>query len=404
VKHIKTKEVWVFYEGTPPLAPTPSGPAWLRTLLGNEFFDKVIGVHWLNLGDAEAGLEHLERLSSLLSLSLNAANVTDAGLAHLEGLNQLQQLDVMNTEVTDAGLEHLKGLRHLDSLNLWGTKVTNDGLERLERLTQLQELDLGYTAVTDAGLEHLKGLSHLEKLDLSNTAVTDTGLEHLKGLTQLRELCLNNTDVTYVGSKSLQQALPGCKIENVKLVGTISLTDPITGTHVFNLLASKGIECRIEGSSMTLSVTVPRWDAEAATRLLREDAKKRGWADCIRVGDDDNQEVPNVPVKEIRNPIAEVLHRPEFAADKPLGRFLRSAELSAKLGVNPFVVSLRVRPREYLVTLDKTELAYEIAIVLQQKADANSKGFGGRYMVSADGKAVELQWTWEPDPAPFTRK
>ena len=66
--------------------------------------------------------------------------------------------------------------------------------------------------------------------------------------------------------------------------------------------------------------------------------------------------------------------RPEFKEDKPLGRFLRSKELSAELHDYPYVESLRIREREYLATKDKTEIGYDIEIVLYQKAGDGSKG------------------------------
>jgi hypothetical protein len=55
-----------------------------------------------------AGLAHLERLSSLRYLSLQDTSVTDAGLAHLEGLPNLQEVDLDGTKVTDAGVTELR--------------------------------------------------------------------------------------------------------------------------------------------------------------------------------------------------------------------------------------------------------------------------------------------------------
>jgi hypothetical protein len=142
----------------------PPGPAWLRNLLGENFFATVVEVHFA---------------SPLL---------TDRGLEHLKGLSQLRWLDLPGTQVTDSGLEHLKGLK------------------------QLQILSLNDTKVTDAGLQHLKGLPQLEWLDLDGTQVTDAGLEHLKGLTHLWRLTLHRTNVTDQGENRLQRALPECEI------------------------------------------------------------------------------------------------------------------------------------------------------------------------------------------------
>ena len=142
----------------------PSGPAWLRCLLGEDFFQTVRAV------DFETG------------------EVTDEWLEHLKRVNQLQQVVLRQTAVTDAGLENLSAL------------------------DQLETLDLGWTEITDAGLVHLQGLTRLQWLDLSGTEITDAGLVHLQGLTRLQWLDLTNTKVTDEGVKKLQQALRSCKI------------------------------------------------------------------------------------------------------------------------------------------------------------------------------------------------
>ncbi len=144
----------------------PPGPAWVRNLLGENFFGNVVGV------------------------SLENTHVTDAAIEHVKGFSQLQDLDLMDTPVTDAGLEHLKAL------------------------TQLRMLSLDETRVTDAGLEHLKGLTQLQNLDLAGTLVTNAGLEHLKRLTQLQWLRLDGTRVTDDGVKKLKQVLPTCTIKH----------------------------------------------------------------------------------------------------------------------------------------------------------------------------------------------
>jgi hypothetical protein len=182
----------------------PPGPAWLRSLLGDDFFTHTVAATLSRAQVTNAGLEHLKALSQLQWLSLYRTRVTDAGLEHLKRLSQLQELDLGNTQVTDAGLEHLKGLSQLRSLSLDGTPVTDAGLERLKRLSQLQELHLYGTHVTNTGLEHLKGLSRLQRLFLASTHVTDAGLEHLKGLSQLQELDLRNTRVTDAGLEHLK--------------------------------------------------------------------------------------------------------------------------------------------------------------------------------------------------------
>ncbi len=142
----------------------PPGPAWLASLLGDDFYFDVRFVMFPN-GD-----------------------VSDPALEPVKEFSQLRELLLSHTQVADAGLMHLQGLGHL------------------------QVLDLDYTQVTGTGLEHLRALSRLQTLYLNNTRVTDAGLEHLTELAQLRELYLRGTKVTDNGVKRLQRALPRCQI------------------------------------------------------------------------------------------------------------------------------------------------------------------------------------------------
>jgi hypothetical protein len=190
----------------------PSGPSWLRSLLGDDLFQHVETV-FCNIKDTDAALEHIKPLNEVENLLLDWTEVTDAGLMNLKDGNQLHGLGLQGTQVTDAGLENLKELSQLRSLDLSGTKITDAGLAHLKALNKLEYLRLAGTQVTDAGVENLKGLNHLQMLDLDFTHVTDAGLEHLKGLDQLQTLWLTRAKITNTGVKKLQQALPNCQIQ-----------------------------------------------------------------------------------------------------------------------------------------------------------------------------------------------
>ena len=84
-----------------------------------------------------------------------------------------------------------------------------------------------------------------------------------------------------------------------------------------------------------------------------------------------------------------MLTQPAYADDKALGRFLRSKELSAKLHDFPFVESLAIREREYLATKDKTEIGYEVEIVLHSAANDDPRGCEFGYQVLAQGQEVD---------------
>jgi len=185
--------VWYDYEldedGFSTGTEEPPTPAWLRELIGDDFFLDVVGV-----GVAED------------------TGVGDVVLEHVKGLTKLEYLVLGGSPITDDGLENAKGLTRLDGLVLLGTQVTDDGLEHLKGLTELEWLELSFTQVTDDGLVHLAGLERLKWLGLSRTDVTDRGLEHLKGLRELQQLELSGTQVTQQGIDELRKALPKCGI------------------------------------------------------------------------------------------------------------------------------------------------------------------------------------------------
>ncbi len=62
----------------------PSGPEWLRNLLGDDFFGEVEIVELSETQVADRGLEYIERMNQLQILELGATKVTDAGLKKLQ--------------------------------------------------------------------------------------------------------------------------------------------------------------------------------------------------------------------------------------------------------------------------------------------------------------------------------
>ena len=134
-------------------------------------------------------------------------------LLALQGQQEPDKLKLPPSTTDEQLAEKLKGLPNLEELDLVGCyKITDAGLVHLKGLTKLEYLNLSYTNITDAGLAHLKGLTKLETLSLSRTKITDAGLVHLKGLTKLEGLYLGQTKITPAGIKSLQEALPDCRI------------------------------------------------------------------------------------------------------------------------------------------------------------------------------------------------
>jgi hypothetical protein len=91
--------------------------------------------------------------------------------------------------------------------------VLNSALVKLNSLPNDIWIRLGHTDATDTSLAYLEGLESNLEIDLSETEITDVGLMHLAKLPNLKWLVLKGTRVTDDGVKSLQEALPKCKIE-----------------------------------------------------------------------------------------------------------------------------------------------------------------------------------------------
>lgn len=111
-------------------APTPSPvPAWLRNLLGDDFFRTAVHVVAFN----DATMEAVPELPEIRRLDFVGSPATDAGLLHARALSRLEELNLSDTQITDAGLEHLKGLPRLRQLCLRGTSVTDKGVKGLQQ-------------------------------------------------------------------------------------------------------------------------------------------------------------------------------------------------------------------------------------------------------------------------------
>ena len=193
------------HNGVVPVHPQPPEPAWLRNLVGDDFFAEVETLWLDHTTVSDAGLESLKRLTALQRLYLQDTKITDTGLENLRGLTALRGLGLEGTKITDAGIENLRGLTALQYLLLMHTTVSDAGLENLSGLTALQDLRLEGTKITDAGLENLRGLTALQELVLNHTQITDTGLQNLRGLTALQSLGLEGTKITDSGLENLKR-------------------------------------------------------------------------------------------------------------------------------------------------------------------------------------------------------
>ena len=87
------------------------GPAWLRTLLGDDFFGSVVKVD-VTCHGTDAILEKVEEFPQIRELYLGSylsdRKITDAGLEHVGRMTRLQTLGIGGTRVTDRGVRKLQ--------------------------------------------------------------------------------------------------------------------------------------------------------------------------------------------------------------------------------------------------------------------------------------------------------
>ena len=230
----------------PPQIP---GPAWLRRLLGDEYFVEVISVRLDGPKVTDETVASISKLPNLRSITLDYADkISDKGLAHLEGMQleglgltycpgisdeglahlarmqDLESLALFSDRITSAGLERLTGLKRLKILSVSG-RITDSYLEQVSKLSSLEEfLVYGVAEISDIGLGHigklteLRGLHLLVAIDGSDVEnhdcmkVTDVGLSQLYGLKKLKLLQIRTSLVTPTGIEKLQEALQHCTI------------------------------------------------------------------------------------------------------------------------------------------------------------------------------------------------
>ena len=113
VRAIRKEGGWVWYDykrnAAPGSTPEPPGPLWMRKLLGDNFFAKVV-VARAPLG---VRLEHWKGLTDLEVIDLKRP-VTDADLEYLKELTKLKELPPNFQQFPPS-----KSTKHLrDSLNL----------------------------------------------------------------------------------------------------------------------------------------------------------------------------------------------------------------------------------------------------------------------------------------------
>jgi hypothetical protein len=117
----------------------PNGPRWLRSILGDDFFNNVVKVQL-----AKGGLEHLTSLIAVNRVEVNYP-LTSADMRYIEELTHLKHLRSLGVETHEGDIivDHFAVLSQLRYLRLEDTCVSPSGLERLRAALPNCEVTLG---------------------------------------------------------------------------------------------------------------------------------------------------------------------------------------------------------------------------------------------------------------------
>jgi hypothetical protein len=126
----------------------PTEATWLRNLLGDAFFDRVVAVDLRRVEELGKVLDALRLLPYLTELNFQDTPLDDSILKEICRLRTVKRLDLSGTAVTDEGIFHLRNLGGLVHLSLARTAVSDQSKSSLMTLQQLKYLDLSATAVS----------------------------------------------------------------------------------------------------------------------------------------------------------------------------------------------------------------------------------------------------------------
>ncbi len=189
----------------------PSGPAWLRDLLGVDYFADVVGV---NISGPEVTDETLARIAGLPHLQFFSAQsdqITDRGVAILaKSSKELTSVSVASKQLTVTSVDCLQSLPNLYWLECSGRQVDDSWVPNITNLKTVQCVELNDTRVKNDGIAELVRMPKLHGIYFCDMAIADETIDRLQGSSRLTRLGLHNTKVTPAAIKRFQTRLPTC--------------------------------------------------------------------------------------------------------------------------------------------------------------------------------------------------
>jgi Leucine-rich repeat (LRR) protein len=161
----------------------------------------------------EADLAALAASTTLRRMVLVEVFVEPAVVEKLASIRELQSLVVVNSRIVPGTLAATSRMASLQELSLVGTRFRGTVMTELASAASLRKLALIDMPMGDVQIEQICALKGLQSLSIRGTVADDDSVDDLCGLTDLKRLDISGTPITPSGVKRLQEALPGCVIE-----------------------------------------------------------------------------------------------------------------------------------------------------------------------------------------------
>lgn len=199
---------------TPDNREESGGTAWLRSVLGDEYFPNVAGVTYFARLNADAIAASIGNLRTVEILYVGDTDLSDDGVHSLRDLKGMKWIDVISTEISDESLKVFARWKQLEVLELSNaTNVTDAGMAHLRGMKNLRVLALGDLEIDD-GVKYLRELPQLESLALEYGHLTDVGLGHLTDHPSLTYIDVRGTFVTEEAVAAFVKANPTCELRH----------------------------------------------------------------------------------------------------------------------------------------------------------------------------------------------
>lgn len=127
----------------------------------------------------DSALEDLATCHRLTGLRLTG--VTDDNLRCLSRLSKLEGLGLLNCRMTDDGARRLVADHSsLRTLSIYEAPMTDTAMNEFARLPNLTFLELYDVPITDSGIQQIKSYPKLQTLTVKNTKLTPEGITELR--------------------------------------------------------------------------------------------------------------------------------------------------------------------------------------------------------------------------------